>query len=86
MTRLHVIAALAMMSSLMLLVGCSNKVTAEKVRSKLTPELYSTAHSRGQFQNRTAISIDHTSRQASDDFAKLILMDKPLRLTKWPVP
>jgi len=59
---------------------------ASDVRGKLTPELYSTADTRGQHLNRRARAIDMTSSQASADAQWLLLLDQPLHLTEYPIP
>ena len=87
MRFLQLMLVLVLFFSAAVMVGCNrDKVTSHKLRKNLTPELYSTADTREQYKNRIAVSIDHTSRQASDDLAWLLLLDKPLHLTEYPIP
>ena len=51
-----------------------------------TPRLDSTARTHEQDYTRYARSIDHTTRQAWDDLAMLLLIDDPIKLTEYPIP
>jgi len=67
--------------------GCNkNKVTAEKVRDNMSPELQSMAMTHEQRQNAHARTIDTTLRQVWDDLDMILLLDKPIKLTRYPVP
>lgn len=65
--------------------GC-NRVTADSVRSNMSPELQSVAMSKEQRKNHHARVMDHTLRQWHDDWDYLLLMDRPRRMTKYPLP
>ena len=60
--------------------GCSGP------RYNVTPFLDSYAHNHEQDKNRYLRTIDHNTRSAWDDLAKLLLLDRPLRLVEYPVP
>jgi hypothetical protein len=67
-------------------VGC-NKVTPGSVRDNYSPDLETTTLNAGQRKNRAARTLDLNVRQFNDDFDRHILMlDRPSRLTRYPVP
>ncbi len=88
MTRFRTLALAALfVGTLTLAGGCGgDKVTASEVRRDMSPELYSVSQSRQQELNMIARSVDHTSRQFWDDLAWLMLLDRPLHLTEYPIP
>lgn len=88
MTRFRTLALAALFAGTLTLTGgCGgDKVTAGEVRRDMSPELYSVANSRQQELNMIARSVDHTSRQFWDDLAWLMLLDRPLHLTEYPIP
>lgn len=55
-------------------------------RHNVTPALSSYAHHHQQDVNRYRRTIDHNTRQAWDDLANIFLLDRPVRLVKYPVP
>jgi hypothetical protein len=67
--------------------GCDdNKITADKVRRDMSPELQSVAMTHEQRKNREARNVDTTMRQFWDDLDMILLLDKPVRLTRYPLP
>lgn len=66
--------------------GCNNRITADDVRADMTPELQSVALTAEQRKNQHARAIDHTLRQWHDDWDHLLLLDRPRRLSKYPIP
>ena len=78
--------SLTLMVSLMSLGGCANKVTGDDVRANPSPMLKSIAHTDQQLKNRGAYSRDTTMRQFWDDVDAFFLQDRPLRLSKYPIP
>jgi hypothetical protein len=67
-------------------VGCqSDKITAASVRANPSPDLTSVALNREQMDNRSARAMDTTMRQVWDDFDAIMFLDKPMRLTKYPI-
>lgn len=67
------------------LTGC-NRVTASSVRRNMSPELQSVALSKEQRKNKHARVYDHTLRQIHDDWDYLWLIDRPRRMSKYPMP
>ncbi len=61
-------------------VGCSGP------RHNVTPYLDSYAYNHEEDTNRYRRTIDHNTRSAWDDLAKILLLDRPLRLVEYPVP
>jgi hypothetical protein len=87
MIRFRSLAVAALLiGSICLLGACSNKITPHKVRKNMSPELDSIAQNTQQDRNTYARTIDHTTRQAWDDLAWLLLLDEPLHLTEYPIP
>ena len=67
--------------------GCNkDKVTADDVRDHMSPELKSMAMTNEQRKNAHARTIDTTLRQTWDDLDMILLLDKPVKLTRYPVP
>lgn len=68
------------------LVGCSNEITADSVRSNMTPELETIAMTREQRLNQNARAVNTTGRQIHDDWDRIWLIDRPLRLSEYTIP
>jgi hypothetical protein len=66
--------------------GCSQKVTARSVRSNMTPELQSIAHMSEQRKNRTARTMHTNMRQIWDDLDAILMLERPVRLSEYPIP
>ena len=76
-------------------VGCSSTtygpdgrpiITAASVHGDMSPELDTIALSRGQSMNRIHRTIDTDLRQVPDDMTALWLLDRPSRMSRYPVP
>ena len=72
--------------TLLVSLGGCNTVTPGKVRRNMSPALATTDRARGQAANDMARVVDHNTRTAWDDFKRLMLLDKPSRLTPYPIP
>lgn len=79
-------SVLVLLGAAMLVGGCSDRITGRSVRSDWSPELYSTAHSREQHKVREARTLDTNGRQAWDDLSMLLLLDRPSRMSEYPIP
>lgn len=66
-------------------LGCSPS-TASGVRANWSPELRSMARTSEQHRTMEARTIDTNLRQIWDDGAMILLLDRPVRLTRYPVP
>ncbi len=66
--------------------GCQQEITGERVRSDISPELQSLTLTEQQRQNQIARTVDTNLRQLINDFDELLLLDRPARLSRWPVP
>lgn len=69
-----------------LATGCNNDIKAQDVRRDFSPELFSMGQSEEQMKTSNARTIDTNGRQAWDDAARLLLLDRPLRMSKYPIP
>ncbi len=77
--------------TVMLLVGgaggcASDRITAKSVRKDMSPEMQSVALMREQRKNVHARTKDTTYRQIWDDLDHIFLLDRPSRLSEYPVP
>lgn len=80
---------LVAVSATLLLGGCSSQpenVSPSWVRSNLTPELQSIAHSPEQRKNVHARVYDTNLRQVWDDLDMILLLDRPSQMSKYPIP
>jgi hypothetical protein len=86
-TRLAFFAVVGL-TLLMTAGGCSDNknVTASDIRHHMSPELQSIAHTKEQRKNREARTMDTDLRQVWDDFDTLLLLDRPVRLSRYPIP
>jgi hypothetical protein len=69
--------------------GCSSEpksVSSSWVRSNLTPELQSVAHSAEQRKNMHARTYDTNLRQVWDDWDTFWMIDRPTQMSKYPIP
>ena len=66
--------------------GCSEPTKIEALRGNMSPEFETVALSHEQRLNRQARAIDTTARQFHDDWDGFFLIDRPLRLSIYPIP
>jgi len=66
------------------LSGC-NTVTPRKVRGNMTPVLDTTDRYGQQSSNDTARVVDHNTRGIWDDLKRAMLLDRPSRLSPYPI-
>lgn len=67
--------------------GCGNKeITASYARNNLSPELQSMAESKEQRKNRHARTFDTNLRQIPNDWDAIWLLERPVRLSVYPIP
>ena len=67
--------------------GCGKRqITAKYARRHPSPELQGIAHMAEQRKNRHARTADTDLRQIWDDWDMIMLMDHPVRLSKYPIP
>lgn len=90
MTRFALVALLGLVL-LTPMGGCKNNknpetITARDVRGDMSPELQSIAFSREQRRNRVARTVDTNLRQTWDDIDRVLLLDRPLHLSRYPIP
>ena len=65
--------------------GC-NRITGSSVRRNMSPEKLSIARNSQQRKNDIARTIDTNTRQIWDDFDYILLLDRPRRLSSYPIP
>lgn len=70
----------------LLVGGCNNTLTSTDLRNNWTPELYSVTQSEEEFTNFRSRHRHNTWRQIHDDWAKLWLEDRNMRLTEYTLP
>ncbi len=66
--------------------GCSHQITADSVRSNMSPEMETMAQTSEQRKNEVARAVDTNLRQLNNDWDSFWLLDRPLRLSMYPVP
>ena len=75
-----------LVSLLTALGGCSNKVTVKSIRKDPSPALDALARSKEQRKNDWTRIVDTNKRQIWDDIDYLLLLDRPSRSSRYPVP
>jgi hypothetical protein len=83
---LTMMCGLGLLVSLVFLGGCHSPVSAKGVRNNPSPELQSIAMTKGQRKNRHARTHDTTMRQIHDHLDMILLFDRPVRLSEYPIP
>ena len=68
------------------MTACQAPITGERVRADITPELETLTLTPEQHKNRYTRTIDTNLRAIWDDIDEFLLLDRPVRLSKWPVP
>jgi len=68
---------------LLVTVGCT---TAERQRLNMSPELRTMAQTQQTRWNRIARSVDTDSRQFWDDLDRVLLLDRPVITSRFPIP
>ena len=66
--------------------GCSEPTMVETLLNNMSPEFESIALSHEQRIIRHARAIDTNGRQLWDDLDNVFLLDRPLRLSPYPIP
>jgi hypothetical protein len=85
--KLTKLTAIAMIAAITLVGGCSSdQITAKSVRKDMSPELVSLAHQSEQRRNMHARTHDTNKRQIWDDLDRILLLDRPTRLSEYPIP
>lgn len=78
--------ASCLFASTLFVGGCSNKITSDDLRDNWTPELYSVTQSHEDFTNFKSRHRHNTWRQIHDDWARIWLVDRNLRLSEYNLP
>ncbi len=86
MTRLLPLIGLLVLTAMICAGGCSQKVTPEGVRRNLSPEFETLGETKGMRANRHAEVIDLNLRQIPDDIDRILFLDRPMRMTTYPLP
>ena len=67
--------------------GCGKKlITGKYARSHPSPELQTLAHTKELRKNMHARTHDTNLRQILDDLDAILLIERPVQLSKYPVP
>ena len=80
------LGTITLASAMLLTTGCHRPTSAHGVRANYTPELHSTGRTFQQHQAMETRTIDTNLRGLYDDGARVLLMDRPSRLSPYPVP
>jgi len=92
-TRAHaaptLVAACLLAAGIATLSGCSSNTAAARdaqVRANLTPELLTLYQRPIDADNRIALTMDENLRMANQDLGRVMLLDRPSRLTRERIP
>ena len=77
---------LALMLMLVVAGGCSQNITSETIRKDVSPTLETLVETSGERKNRHAKTWDVNTSQIWDDIDRILFNDRPLRMTKYPIP
>ena len=66
--------------------GPNSESKAQELRANATPELDTLSQRRTDMNNETAVTFDENGRMFNEDLQRLMLFDRPSRLTPNPVP
>lgn len=82
------IGCVGLLIGMMLVVGgCGNKqIDAKYARKHPSPELQSIAHMAEQRKNRRARTHDTNLRQIWDDIDMILMVERPVWLSEYPIP
>lgn len=76
------LAALGIMALGM--VGCSNEITAQRMREEMPKELATPAETKGQVDNRIAYTATRELRGFNEDLLRFMLLDRPSPSIEYP--
>lgn len=63
-----------------------NRVTVESLRADLTPEMESVGLNHDQRVNRHIRTFNTNIRQVWDDLDAILMLDRPNRMSPYPIP
>jgi hypothetical protein len=73
-----------------LATGCESQqektVTVEDVRNNLSPNFNTVIYSEEQVKNNWAVTLDVNERELRDDWNRMWFLERPQRLTPYPMP
>lgn len=76
--------------AMVVLTGCQNPASPwsrdGRIRANLTPELKTLDQTHVGVKNQTALMVSENRRMAYDDLIKVFYLDRPSRLTQFPMP
>lgn len=67
-------------------LGGDDELTEDDILSDMSPELDQLAETPGEVRIRHARTLDTSGRQAWDDLDRILMLDRPRRLSMMPVP
>jgi len=67
-------------------LGACNRVTKKSVWKDMSPEMQTLSRTADQRTTRQKRSYDTNLRQLNDDWDMLLLQDRPMWLSEYPVP
>ena len=66
--------------------GCTSDITVRTMRSNMSPDMEGMAEDAQLRANRHAKTFDINLRQINDDIDRIFLLDRPMRLSPYPMP
>ncbi len=83
-------AVLSLAGLAVVLTGCQNPASPwsrdGRIRANLTPELNTLDQTDVDVKNQLALLTNENLRMARDDWLKIWYLDRPSRLTQFPMP
>lgn len=68
------------------LAACAGRSGVGAIRSSPTPELFNVADTPDQVSNKLALTRDYNFRMITEDAARVLMIDRPSRLSPAPIP
>jgi len=85
--KLQILGLACLMLTLVGVTGCeSDPYSPEAVRKNLMPEMQSLARTKEQWKNVRARTFNTNSRQMYEDWNAIMLFDRPVWMSIYPVP
>ena len=79
-----------MLAGAMVLGGCSRNTTSaslyRQIRQDPTPELNTLTKTQVDIQNMMTVTLNENKRSRLEELHRILLLDRPSRLTRYPMP
>lgn len=88
--RYTALLAACMVAAIGLAAGCESQpkdsVSVQDIRNDLSPNFNTVIYSEDQVKNNWAITQNLNERQLRDDWNRIWFLERPQRLTPYPIP